>query len=323
MAMEKPHGWASLTRMHRNGDATGGGVVAEEAFPSLASGGPKAGGVANRRRAGVSLQAPFVSVASKGLVVACGSRGSEGGLSAEDVVVARLLEQHAWADDVLVRDVVRAVDGDEGMASAQLADMAGLESPGAGERDGVMGDAGRAAGAVECEENDVYLKFRREALRLSRARGKYARGAYNAYMAGDHAHAKQFSREARENFKTAEILHAQAAEEILYSRNADGHVNVWSIDLHGLHATEAVMALQERLAYIEKELSTNPAFLYSQSQRAPGHEQPLPLAASRAVVKNELSVITGVGRHSKGGPSLPLAVKNFLLAHGYFTTSFS
>lgn len=39
-------------------------------------------------------------------------------------------------------------------------------------------------------------------------------------MAGDHAHAKQFSREARENFKTAEMLHAQAAEEILYSRNA-------------------------------------------------------------------------------------------------------
>jgi hypothetical protein len=67
---------------------------------------------------------------------------------------------------------------------------------------------------------------------------------------------------------------------------------VWSIDLHGLHATEAVMALQERLAYIEKELSTNPAFLYSQSQRVPEHEL-LPLAASRAVIKNELSVITG------------------------------
>lgn len=53
-----------------------------------------------------------------------------------------------------------------------------------------------------------------------RASGKHARGAYNAYMAGDHTHAKQFSREARENFKNAEKLHAQAAEEILYSRNA-------------------------------------------------------------------------------------------------------
>ena len=73
----------------------------------------------------------------------------------------------------------------------------------------------------------------------------------------------------------------------------DGHMNVWSIDLHGLHGTEAVMALQERLTFIEKELSTNPTFLYSQSQRTPEHEQPLPLAASRAIVKNELSVITG------------------------------
>lgn len=72
-------------------------------------------------------------------------------------------------------------------------------------------------------------------------------------------------------------------------------MNVWSIDLHGLHATEAVMALQERLAYLEKEIATNPVFIYS-SQRAPDpNEQPLPLAASRAVVKNELSVITGIG----------------------------
>jgi len=79
----------------------------------------------------------------------------------------------------------------------------------------------------------------------------------------------------------------------------DGHVNVWSLDLHGLHATEAVVALQERLAYLEKELATNPASLHHLSQRAPDgakvlSEQPLPLAASRAVVKNELSVITGM-----------------------------
>lgn len=39
-------------------------------------------------------------------------------------------------------------------------------------------------------------------------------------MAGDHADAKLFSREAHENWKTAELGHAQAAEEILYSRNA-------------------------------------------------------------------------------------------------------
>ena len=30
-----------------------------------------------------------------------------------------------------------------------------------------------------------------------------------------------------------------------------------------------------------------------------------------------LFVIAGVGRHSKGGPALPSAVKNYLLANGY------
>lgn len=147
-------------------------------------------------------------------------------------------------------------------------------------------------------------------------------------MAGDHAHAKQFSREAQENLKTAEQLHAQAAEEILYSRNAGKNmhkyfycgrvcrfinhashtkrahlwfsnhvdVNVWALDLHGLHATEAVHALKERLAHLEKELAANPNFLYDHSQRTQGvgKGQPLPLAASRTVLKNELSVVTGI-----------------------------
>lgn len=73
-------------------------------------------------------------------------------------------------------------------------------------------------------------------------------------------------------------------------------MNVWALDLHGLHATEAVHALKVRLAQLEKELAANPNFLYDHSQRTQGvgTEQPLPLAASRTVLKNELSVITGI-----------------------------
>jgi hypothetical protein len=278
--MEKPQGWSSLTRLHNRNNTSSAAAV--EAFPSLGEN----SGVAVRRGAvaGAVVQAPFVSVVSKGLVNEEGVTTS----TPEDAVVARLREQHGWADNVLLRDILHAVDGDEAMASQQLDAMATPGIPPASDSDRI-----RPAGAAECEENDVYLKFRREALRLSRARGKYARGAYNAYLAGDHAHAKQFSREARENFKTAEQLHAQAAEEILFSRNAD--VNVWALDLHGLHATEAVHALKERLAHLEKELAANPNFLYDHSQRMQGvgNEQPLPLAASRTVLKNELSVITG------------------------------
>ncbi|XP_024403232.1 uncharacterized protein [Physcomitrium patens] len=334
--MEKPQGWSSLTRQMLNSSSSRD----EDPFPSLQGAGagdskPTTVGVGGSRRP--VLQAPFVSVVGKGRLPTRG-RGNETNLNREDAAVARLRERYGWADDRLLRDVLQAVGGDEDVACGQLDAMAEPSSPppeGPGGKFDVAGDGLRSAGAVECEKNDVYLKNRREALRMSRARGKNARAAYNAYMAGDHALAKQYSREAHENWKTAEILHAQAAEEILYSRNADGVFNVWTIDLHGLHATEAVMALQERLAYLEEELAKNPGFLYS-SQRVPNslsdvkgeglgvnglmngkHEQSLPLAASRAVVKSDLSVITGVGRHSKGGPSLPLAVKNFLLSNGY------
>lgn len=165
--MEKPQGWASLTRLHNPVTAAS---LHEDPFPSLRGAGDNSAG---RHRAiaaagASSLQAPFVSVVSKGLVNASASGeagGIETSLTPEDLVVTRLREQHGWADDVLLRDVLRAVDGDEGMACQQLDAMAGPESPGAGEKDG---DGIRPAGAVECEENDVYLKFRREALRLSR-----------------------------------------------------------------------------------------------------------------------------------------------------------
>lgn len=52
-----------------------------------------------------------------------------------------------------------------------------------------------------------------------RARDKHARLAYNAFMLGDHSLAKKFSREARELWREAEKLHAQAAAEILIARN--------------------------------------------------------------------------------------------------------
>lgn len=150
--MEKPQGWSSLTRLHNRNNSSSGAAV--EAFPSLGEN----SGVAVRRGA-VAGPAPFVSVVSKGL-------GNEAGVAtstAEDAVVARLRERHGWADNVLLRDILHAVDGDEAMASLQLDAMASPGIPPASDNDRI-----RPAGASECEENDVYLKFRREALRLSR-----------------------------------------------------------------------------------------------------------------------------------------------------------
>jgi len=148
--MEKPQGWASLTRLRDNNST----AVASDPFPTL---GENSGGAVRR----ATHQAPFVSVVSRGLLKASGERSSP-----EDVLVARLREHHGWADDVLLRDVLRAVDGDEDMAGQELDAMAAAPLAGASGKE--EGDGIRAAGAVECEENDVYLKFRREALRLSR-----------------------------------------------------------------------------------------------------------------------------------------------------------
>lgn len=161
--MEKPQGWASLTRLH-NSNASAS-PLPQDPFPSLRGEAENSGVAAagSGARRAPSLQAPFVSVVSKGLATVATSSGAR--LSPEDAAVARLRELHGWADDVLLRDVLRAVDGDEGMASQQLDAMAGPEEP---PKDSGIGDEIRSGGAVECAENDVYLKFRREALRLSR-----------------------------------------------------------------------------------------------------------------------------------------------------------
>lgn len=54
---------------------------------------------------------------------------------------------------------------------------------------------------------------------------------------------------------TAEKLNTQAAEEILRIRNSNN--DIWMLDLHGLHATEAVHALKQRLQRIESKMMLN------------------------------------------------------------------
>lgn len=53
----------------------------------------------------------------------------------------------------------------------------------------------------------------------------------------------------------AERLNAQAAMEILQIRNDEN--DMWKLDLHGLHASEATKALREHLQKIEGRMSFN------------------------------------------------------------------
>ncbi|KAG6554085.1 hypothetical protein Mapa_004000 [Marchantia paleacea] len=203
-------------------------------------------------------------------------------------------------------------------------------------RDG--GDSTAASSAFyvpmepEWEEDDLYLRYRSDALRTARERDRFARGASQAYIRGDHRRAKTMSKQAQERRLLAERLNAEAANEILNQRNNDASRNIWHIDLHGLHTGEAVAALENRLMYIESEIHSSgqtnrrEGFFVPQIEHEVGetsnlraHQDALKHKHTQSLITapRELLVITGVGVHSQGGPTIPFAVKNFLLTKGY------
>ncbi|XP_010674328.2 uncharacterized protein LOC104890512 [Beta vulgaris subsp. vulgaris] len=186
----------------------------------------------------------------------------------------------------------------------------------------------------EWEEDDVYLSCRKEAIKKMRAATRHSKAATNSFLRGDHISAQQFSLEAREEWKAAQSLNAKAACEILSIRNEKN--GIWILDLHGLHASEAVQAVKERLYMIEAQVLS-----HKQSK------QPRPLEfpnsfrtkaevwcdrysdkcnkleqsdeqASHKLKPVCLEVITGIGNHSRGGAALPTAVKTFLADNGYW-----
>lgn len=161
-----------------------------------------------------------------------------------------------------------------------------------------------------------------------RLRQKLGRKAANAYFAGNHSAAKSFSQQARERRAAAEELNAKAAEAIFRVRNpidAQGDGHVWGLDLHGLHASEAVQAVQHRLAQLERMIALHASggvFAAASTSRssstaaATDDSGPMKIATT-TFLQRPLKVITGVGTHSRGGASIPSAVKNYLLWNEY------
>lgn len=84
---------------------------------------------------------------------------------------------------------------------------------------------------------------------IFRSASRHSKGATNAFLRGDHFSARHHSMKAQENSLNAQELNAKAAKEILSIRNSDN--DIWRLDLHGLHASEAIEALQEHLHRIE------------------------------------------------------------------------
>jgi len=97
--------------------------------------------------------------------------------------------------------------------------------------------------------NKFYSSVREEAAAHARNRNELFQRAVDAYRAGDKKGAKEFSRRGREEDEKMKKLHRHAAAKIFAQRNSqltDRSVNP-VLDLHGLHASEAIEILDEKL----------------------------------------------------------------------------
>ncbi|KAJ7975531.1 smr (Small MutS Related) domain-containing protein [Quillaja saponaria] len=322
-------------------------------------------------------------------------KASIGGENDNVLAIRKLKEQHSWADNSLIQDILVAVDNNYNEASTLLKRMI---SPVNIEKDELCtGGPSKTSGNIPCDEktnkslslgkcmdltqvthtpdvclrendkglvdennssdkkifdagnmrlimghlnsvpvepeweenDDVYIIHRKDALRMMRSASQHSRAATNAFLRGDHFSAQQHSLKAREEWFAAERLNAKAAKEILSIRNDKN--NLWILDLHGLHAAEAVQALQERLQGIErqgfsnKSLSPNrleendeiPSSSSVESFSCMDTEKMDKQHAQSKLSPSSLQVITGVGNHSRGQAALPIAVRSFLNENGY------
>ncbi|KAK3027759.1 hypothetical protein RJ639_042251 [Escallonia herrerae] len=175
----------------------------------------------------------------------------------------------------------------------------------------------------EWEKDDVYLIHRKDAMKMMRSASRHSKAASDAFLRGDHASAQHFSFKAREQRKAAEKLNAKAANEILSITNSAN--DMWKLDLHGLHAAEAVQALQERLRKIEThvifsrsssstKVEVKTGIRRSESLKSLSLLQPEKLNRQRPT---SLQVITGKGNHSQGQAALPKAIESFLSENRY------
>ncbi|CAH1424159.1 unnamed protein product [Lactuca virosa] len=245
-------------------------------------------------------------------------------------VYGKLKELHPWADENLIEDIVAAVDNDIDKASTLLKEMT---SPGSLQEkkeaefeeniEELLDDHGLSRKVVvddnvglrliidslsmipvepEWEDDDdMYIMHRKEAIKAMRSASRYSKAAKEAYLRRDHATAHEFSLKAREEWSASEKLNAKAANEILAIRNSEN--DDWKLDLHGLHASEAVQVLQQHLLKIESHVSVT-------RSTNPNKQQ---LSKPRL-----LEVITGKGSHSRGQAALPIAIKSFLTEKGYY-----
>ncbi|KAK7745277.1 hypothetical protein SLS53_002772 [Cytospora paraplurivora] len=142
--------------------------------------------------------------------------------------------------------------------------------------------------------NKAYLKARQEAIRHSALRNKFLQNAAQAWNRQDARQAKVFSLRGQSENDLMRKAHREAAEKLYEERNKNNSSSPEIyVDLHGLHAEEAVEYLERVL--LENEQEGRPIY-----------------------------AITGTGHHSKSGKDkVGKAVRGFLNEWRYAFREFS
>ncbi|KAF1881969.1 hypothetical protein Lal_00038613 [Lupinus albus] len=148
-------------------------------------------------------------------------------------------------------------------------------------------------------KNDIYTIHRKDAIEMTISGRQHLLDARNAYLKKDYLSSQKFARKGKEELCLAQQLNFKAAIEIFKIKNHRNDIRK-IVDLHGLHAKEAIQALQECLGNIEVK---------EENHIVQPKLEPCKLKT--------LQVITGVGKHSQRIPVLPIVIRNYLQENRY------
>ncbi|KAL2346620.1 hypothetical protein Fmac_000620 [Flemingia macrophylla] len=148
---------------------------------------------------------------------------------------------------------------------------------------------------------NMYSDLRVEARDHARLRNAYFEQARQAYLIGNKALGKELSAKGQLHNMHMKAAHGKAQESIYRQRNpaalemqgnGRGHERI--IDLHGLHASEAIHVLKHELSVLKN-------------------------TAIAAEQRLQVYICVGTGHHTRGSRTparLPIAVQRFLLEEG-------
>ncbi|KMZ56526.1 hypothetical protein ZOSMA_94G00520 [Zostera marina] len=325
---KKSFTWASFGLKHLQET-----LVDDDPYPPISNPDSNYANVANNNFQG---KRSYSSVAQSSINLEPNRQGSRN-KSSEIIMAQSSLEYlkkiHNWASEEIIQDILIATDDDKDQASNILENMDPVDPKEKStssylcdkQEKKLIGNDGDCCLKVDKRKekhivenpisiepeykgnDDPYAIYRKNAIKISRIASRLSEKANTSFFNGDHRLAREYSSKAQEKWKIVKKLNENAAKEILSIRNVNN--DVWTLDLHGLHAQEAISALKEHLWKIECQERSKRV-----SNKKTKIAEPQAMHQSK---QNKLHVITGIGKHSRGEAILPTTIKEFLIENRY------